>query len=214
MFRTQLIPLLTLSNSIINSYTLILLSTLGTTFEKVYHFSPSISGITYLGMMVGLLVSELTLGLFSDTYATRKACRRPKGIAKLEDCLSPLILGTLLLPAGLLLYGWTLEQQTMWLPPVVGSGLVAFAAMYSYIPVQIYVVDLYTLNAASATGAMSIVRSAIAAIVPLGANPLYKRVGYGWAYTLVAGLAVLFIDVGVVLVRKGERIRRLDSPVA
>ena len=66
----------------------------------------------------------------------------------------------------------------MWLAPVVGSGLVAFAAMYSYIPVQIYVVDVYTLHAASATGAISIVRSAIAAIVPLGADPLYQRLGY------------------------------------
>ena len=109
MFRTRLIPLLTLSNSIINSYVLILLSTLGTTFEKVYHFSPGISGLAYLGMMVGFLASEITLGLFSDKYATRKAHRRPEGIAKPEDCLSPLILSTLLFPACLLLYGWTLE---------------------------------------------------------------------------------------------------------
>ena len=153
---------------------LILLSTLGTTFETVYSFSPGISGLAYLGIMVGFLVSEVTLGLFLDTYATRKARRRLEGIAKPEDCLSPLILGTLLLPAGLLSYGWTLEQQTMWLAPVVGSGLVAFAAMYSYIPMQIYVVDVYTVHAASATSAMSIIRSAVTAIVPLGADPLYK----------------------------------------
>jgi len=213
MFRTRLIPLFTLYTSIINSYLLILLSTLGTTFETVYGFSPGTSGLAYLGMMVGFLVSELTLGLFSDTYATRRARRRPEGIAKPEDCLPPLVLGALLLPASLLLYGWTLEQQTMWLAPVVGSGLVAFAAMYSYIPVQIYVVEVYTLHAASATGAMSIVRSAIAAVVPLGADPLYKQLGYGWGFTLLAGLAVPFIGIGVVLVRKGERIRRLDSPV-
>lgn len=213
MFRTRLIPVFTLYTSIINSYLLILLSTLGSTFETVYGFSSGISGLAYLGMMVGFLISEVTLGLFSDTYARRKARRHPEGIAKPEDCLPPLILGALLLPASLLLYGWTLEQQTMWLAPVVGSGLVAFAAMYSYIPVQIYVVDVYTLHTASAIGAMSIVRSAIAAIVPLGADPLYKRLGYGWGYTLLASLAVPFIGIGVVLVRKGEQIRRLDSPV-
>ena len=213
MFRTRLIPLLTLENLIINSYILILLSTLGTTFETVYRFSPGASGLAYMGMLVGFLASELTLGLFLDTYATRKA-RRPEGTAKPEDRLPPVIFGSLLLPASLLLYGWTLEQRTMWLAPVVGSGLVAFAAMYAYIPVQIYVVDVYTLHTASATGAMAIVRSAVAAVVPLGADPLYRRLGYGWGYTLLAGLAVPFIGVGVVLVTMGERIRKIDRPVA
>lgn len=213
IFQTRLIPLFTLYTSIINSYLLVLLSTLGTTFEAVYGFSPGTSGLAYLGMLVGFLGSELTLGLFSDAYATRKARRRPGGVAKPEDHLPPLLFGSLLLPASLLLYGWTLQQQTMWLAPVVGSGLVAFAAMYSYIPVQIYVVDVYTLHAASATGAMTIIRSAIAAVVPLGADPLYSRLGYGWGYTLLAGLAVPFIGFGMVLVKYGERIRRLDSPV-
>lgn len=180
MFRTRLIPLLTLYNLVINSYLLILLSTLGTTFETIYDFSPGASGLAYMGMMVGFLASELTLGLFLDTYATRKARRRPEGTAVPEDRLPPVIFGSLFLPAGLLLYGWTLEQRTMWLAPVVGSGLVAFMAMYSNIPVQIYVVDIYTLHTASATGAMSIVRSAVAAVVPLGADPLYRRLGYGW----------------------------------
>ena len=95
---------------------------------------------------------------------------------------------------------------------MVGSALVAFAAMYSYIPVQIYVIDVYTLHAASATGAMSIIRSAISAVVPLGADPLYDRLGYGWGFTLLAGLAVPFIGIGVVLVQKGGAIRRLDAP--
>lgn len=133
--RTRLIPLFTLYISITNSYLLILLATLGTTFETVYDFSPGVSGLAYLGMMVGFLISKLSLGLFSDSYATRKARRGTDSVAKAEDRLPPLILGALLLPASLPLYGWTLQHRTMWLAPVVGSGLVAFAAMYSYIPV-------------------------------------------------------------------------------
>jgi hypothetical protein len=213
IFHTRLIPLFTLYTSILNSYLFILLSTLGTTFEAQYDFSPGKSGLSYLGMAVGFVLSELTLGLFSDAYARRQARIRPNGIATPEDHLPPLIIGAILLPAALLLYGWTLERQTLWLAPIVGSGLVAFATMYSYIPVQIYTIDVYTLHAASATGAMSIIRSAISALVPLGANPLHTHLGYGWGYTLLAGLATPFIGLGVLLVRYGERIRKLDSPV-
>ena len=213
IFHTRLIPICTIFTSLVNAYLYILLSTLGTTFEHVYSFSPGQSGLAYLGMMVGFVLSELTLGYISDAYASRKARNRPEGVSKPEDRLPPLLFGSLLLPATLLMYGWTLDRETMWLGPVVGSGLVAFVSMHSYIPVQIYVVEVYTLHTASATGAMSIVRSAFAAVLPLAADPLYARLGYGWTYTLLAGLAAPFFGVAVLLVGQGSRIRLKDAPV-
>lgn len=213
MLHSRLIFLFTLYTSILNSYLYILLSTLGTTFQTVYNFSMGSSGLAYLGMMAGFVVSQITLGVFSDVYANRQARRRADAKIKPEDRLPPLILGASLLPGALLLYGWTLDKHTPWIAPVVGSALVALAAMYSYIPVQIYVVDVYPLHTASATGAMSIIRSAISAVVPLGADPLYARLGYGWGYTLLAGVALPFIVFGVVLVKWGERIRKREAAV-
>jgi len=213
IFQTRLIPVFTLYTSILTSYLAILLTTLGTTFESLYGFSPGSSGLAYMGMTVGYAVSEISLGYFSDAYAARKAQRRLDGIRLPEDHLSPLIVGALLFPGSLLMYGWTLEEHTMWLAPTVASGMIAFATMYSYIPVQIYIVQVYTLHTASAMGAMAIIRSFITACVPLGAAPMYARLGYGWSYTLLAGLALPFIGFGIVLVRWGERIRSLDSTV-
>ena len=60
---------------------------------------------------------------------------------------------------------------------------------------------------------MTISRSAIAAVVPLGADPLHVLWLYGWGYTLLAWLAILFLGIGVVLVTKGERIRKFESAV-
>jgi MFS family permease len=125
--------------------------------------------IDSLGPIIGGY-SQITLGVFSDLYANQQARRRADTKLKPEDCPPPLILGAVLLPGALLSYGWTLEKHTMWIAPIIGSSLVALAAMYSYIPVQIYVVDVYPLHTASATGAMSIIRSAISAVVPLGAD--------------------------------------------
>ncbi|CRG90253.1 putative transporter C1529,01 [Talaromyces islandicus] len=216
IFRSRLILLFTLYTSILNSYLYILLSTLGTTFQTVYGFSAGSSGLAYLGMMTGFVLSQVTLGIFSDLYANRQAQRRGSTDAKIrpEDRLPPLILGAVLLPCALLLYGWTLAKHTAWIAPIIGSGLVALAAMYSYIPVQIYVVDVYPLHTASATGAMSIIRSAISAVVPLGAGPLYARLGYGWGLTLLAGLALPFIVLGAVLVRWGEQIRAKEAVIS
>lgn len=213
ILHSRLILLFTLYTSILNSTLWILLSTLGTTFQTVYHFSTGASGLTYLGMMAGFVLSQITLGVLSDLYTNRQARRRQNGDITPEDRLPPLIIGSILLPCALLLYGWTLEKHTMWIVPIIGSALVAFAAMYSYIPVQIYIVDAYTLHTASATGVMSIIRSVISAVVPLGADPLYARLGYGWGYTLFAGLTLPFIALGVAPVRWGERIRKRDTAV-
>lgn len=213
IFKTRLIPLFTLYTSIVNSYLLILFSTFGTTFEAFYDFSTGESGLAYLGMTIGFLLSEIALGLFSDAHVARRARRRPGGVKKPEDHLYPLAYGSMLLPASLLLYGWALERKFMWLGPVVGSGLVAVASMLSYIPVGVYVVELYTLHTASVMGSMSVIRSVIAAIVPLGADPLYARLGYGWGYTVLALVSVPFIGIGMGLVALGERIRKLDASV-
>lgn len=125
-----MIPIFTLYTSIVNSHLFILLSTLGTIYEAIYDFSPSKSGLAYLGMMVGFLISELMLGLFWDVYATRRAHRRAERVMKPEDRVTPLIFGLLLLPISLLLYGWMMEHRTLWLAPVVGSVHICHRCIY------------------------------------------------------------------------------------
>ena len=222
LVRTRLVPLFALYTSILNSYLAILLATLGTTFESVYDFSPTASGLAYLGMFTGFLLAEFSMGWLSDALLARHRRRRSSRSedgdrgneeASPEARLPPMLLGAALLPPALLLYGWTLKYQLQWMAPIVGSGLVAFTTMYCYIPVQVYIMDVYTLHAASATGAMSIVRSAISAVVPLGADPLYARLGYGWGFTLLAAIAIPFFFIGMWLVRSGKRIRDADRAV-
>ena len=207
LFRTRLIPLFTLYTSVVNSYLAILFATLGSTFETVYHFSSGASGLAYLGMLLGFLAAQLSIGILSDALIKRRANSTP------EDRLTPLTIGATILPGALLLYGWSIEKELHWVVPIAGSALAAFATMYSYIPVSIYVVEVYTLHTASATGVMTIIRSAISAVVPLAAEPLYARLGYGWGYTLLAGLAAPFIWIAVVLIRWGEQIRERDKAV-
>ena len=70
-----------------------------------------------------------------------------------------------------------------------------------------YLIDTYTLFAASANGACTIIRSLAAALIPMGANPLYNDLGYGWGSSLLAFIALGFVPVAVLLINYGERIR-------
>ena len=70
-----------------------------------------------------------------------------------------------------------------------------------------YLVDTFTLFAASANGACTIIRSLCAALIPLGAPKLYESLGYWWGNSLLAFIALGFVPIAVLLMKYGERIR-------
>ena len=79
--------------------------------------------------------------------------------------------------------------------------------MFSFLPVQMYLVDTFTVFAASAIAANVVVRSIFAAVVPLGATRLYAELGIGWGNSLLAFIALAFLPIPFLLIRYGERIR-------
>lgn len=68
---------------------------------------------------------------------------------------------------------------------IIGTTFVAIGVLYTYLPVQLYLVDTYTVFAASANGACTIVRSIFQALLPLCANPLYSQLSYGWGNSVL-----------------------------
>lgn len=205
LFLTPIVPLLGLYTAITNSYATICFATVGTIFEDEYGFSPGQSGMAYFGLTGGFIFCQLTLGHFSDQYIKRIAARQ--GCTTPEDRLPPILIGAALLPIGLFWYGWSLEAHTHWIVPIVGSAFIAMGILYTYLPVQMYLVDSYTVYAASATGACTIIRSLCGALIPLSANPLFERLGYGWGNSLLAFIALGGVPVAMVLFRYGNRIR-------
>ena len=90
---------------------------------------------------------------------------------------------------------------------ILGTVLAAAGAMYSYVPVQVYVVDAFGPYTASANAALGIIRSIASALVPLAVNPMYRRLGYGWGNTLLAFLALPFVPFAWFLWKRGGGIR-------
>lgn len=73
--------------------------------------------------------------------------------------------------------------------------------------IQAYSVDAFTIFAASALAANAIVRSVMAAVLPLAAPKMYESLGYGWGNSLLAFLALAMVPVPLFLMKYGERMR-------
>lgn len=79
---------------------------------------------------------------------------------------------------------------------------------------QTYLVDTYTLYAASALAAVSVLRSLAAFGFPLFAPYIYKSLGYGWGNIVLAFISIgIGIPAPVFLWRLGEKLRKA-SPYA
>lgn len=77
--------------------------------------------------------------------------------------------------------------------------------------IQTYLVDAFTIFAASALAGNMMVRSVMASVLPLAAPQMYARLGYGWGNSLLAFLALAMIPVPALLMIYGERMRKWNA---
>ena len=121
---------------------------------------------------------------------------------------------SILLPIGLFIYGWTAEYHTHWIGPNIGAALIAAGVIMGFQCTQTYIVDAYTLYAASAVGAATTLRSLAGFGFPLFAPYLYKALGLGWGNSLLGFIALgIGIPAPFLLWKYGEALRK-RSPFA
>lgn len=110
------------------------------------------------------------------------------------------------------MYGWS-TYQTHWIVPAIALGLIGYAIMVVVTAVSIYVTDSYAGFAASAIAAVAFGENTFAAFLPLAAKPMYVRLGYQWASSLLAFVAVALTLAPVVLLWKGRTIRAKSKAI-
>ena len=80
-------------------------------------------------------------------------------------------------------------------------------------PIQSYLVDAFTLHAASAMAANTVLRSIFGALLPLTGRRMFDALGLGWGSSVLALIALAMCPLPWLFLRFGERIRR-SYPVA
>ena len=205
IIRSPIVLILSLENAIAYAYMYLLFTTFTTIYKGQYGFNTGEAGLAYLGPGVGFIIGQIALSFFSDPYIKRQKAKR--GEYKPEDRLPPLAAGTLLVPIGLFWYGWAAQAHTHWTIPIVGTGLIGIGIMFIWLPIQMYLVDAYTLYAASAIAANTVIRSIFGTCIPLAGPALYARLGLGWGNSLLGFIALAFAPFSLLILKYGEKIR-------
>jgi MFS family permease len=206
IFRSPIVLILSIFGSIVYSYMYLLFTTFTSVFEDNYGFNAGEAGLAYLGLGVGFIIGQFGIGTVTDGYLSKQKAKY--GESRPEDRLPLLFVGSFFVPAGLFWYGWTAEYHTHWIVPIIGTSLCGIGIIAVVLPVQMYLVDAYTLYAASAIAASTVVRSIFGVTVPLAGPALYERLGLGWGNSLLAFLALTTAPCSLLLIKYGERIRK------
>jgi len=174
-------------------------------FVGIYGFSLGKLGLTFLGILFGALITLPPFFWYIHKYQEPQF--NENGEIKPELRLRPAFVGGFFIPVCLFWFGWSARQSIHWIMPVIGSGFFAVGAFLLFNSVLGYLGDAYPKYVASVYAGNDLVRSAFGAAFPLFANAMYKRLGIGWASSLLGFLSIVFIPIPFVLFYYGERIR-------
>jgi len=222
LLLSPIVFLLSLYMAIVYGYLYLLFTTFPRIFQGQYGFSNGSVGLVYIGVGVGSFFGLIFTAAVSDRQVQILA-KRYGGAAKPEYRLPAMILGAFIIPIGLFLYGWSAEKKLHWFLPVLGTAFLGaglFIIMVlpqillsrSYancekMPAAVYLVDAYTIHAASAAAAATVFRSLLGAFLPLAGGKMYDSLGVGWGTSVMAFIAVAFIPVPFLFFKYGQRIR-------
>ena len=167
----------------------LVLSTFPVLWTTKYHESVGIGGLNYISLAVGFFLgTQISAPLNDRIY--RRLTRRNNGAGQPEFRVPIMVPGSVLVPAGLFIYGWTAQYQVHWIVPNIGAAIFSAGTIVGFQCIQTYLVDAYTRWAASAIGAATVLRSLAGFGFPLFAPYMYNALDYGWGNSLLGFIAV------------------------
>jgi DHA1 family multidrug resistance protein-like MFS transporter len=133
------------------------------------------------------------------------------GLRAQEHRLIPAIVGSVLLPIGLFIFGWTARPNVHWIVPLIGVVIFVMGTFFIFQSIFIYVPLSYPKYAASLFAGNALCRSAMAAGSILYARPLFINLGIAKGVTVLAGLSTLGIVGMIAIYLTGAKLRAMSK---
>jgi MFS family permease len=193
------------------SYGVVFLSTQSVTqvFMENYGFLEYQTGLIQASVVTGEVLG-FAVCLFQNAWYARAVRSNPErseadlSEVRLYASIPASFIG---LAGGLFWYGWTSNPNLPWILPAIGLALTGFGVTIVMQGIMMYVTDAYAKYAASASAAVCFGENMFAAFLPLAAQSMYTNLGFQWASSLLAFIALLLSMAPIILVLKGRHIR-------
>ncbi|PGH12054.1 hypothetical protein AJ80_06873 [Polytolypa hystricis UAMH7299] len=172
-------------------------------YNEIRGWDVGIGGLAFMGIAVGMIV-----GLVYAIYDNKRYMKLFLAqTATAESRLPPAIVGAIVLPVGMFAFAWTTYPSIHWSVSIILSAPFGLGGVLVILPMVNYLIDSYTIYAASVLAAAAIFRSIIGAVFPLFTTQMYKSLGIHWASSVPAFLTLACMPFPFIMYRYGAPLR-------
>ncbi|KAK6834298.1 Major facilitator superfamily domain- general substrate transporter [Apiospora arundinis] len=205
LFREPIVLLTALYMAIVYGTLYMMFAAFPIVFRQQRHWSAGVSGLAFLGVLVGMMASVSYSMYDNKRYA--RVSEAHGGNAPPEARLPPAIIGSVLLPIGLFWFAWTNGLDVHWIVPIIASGFFGAGLVLVFLSLMNYLVDSYVVYAASVLASNAVLRSLLGAAFPLFTTDMYRNLGIHWASTIPAFLSLACVPFPFLFWKYGAGIR-------
>lgn len=146
-------------------------------YQRDRGWSEGVGGLAFLGITSGILIGLLYMILDNRRYLRLMKVHRPGGLPPAEARLPPVIVGSIALPIGIFWFSWTNGPSIHWIVSIIGAAPFGFGMVLVFIGCLTYLIDSYTVYAASVLAGGAMLRSFFATAFPLFTAQMYDNLG-------------------------------------
>ncbi|CUM55113.1 uncharacterized protein AC631_03445 [Debaryomyces fabryi] len=175
-------------------------------FQQTYNFEPWECGLCFIGAFIGSLLGIFAGGTIVDWWVDFMA-KRNNGIKEPEMRLPPIILGGILTPVALVLYGVGIEKSLHWIVPTLGLSLLNFSLTQATNISLVYTIDCYRPIVGEITVTQLAFKSLFGFMLSFYTNPWVDNFGYAKAYGEMAAIAGILFVLSIPIYIWGKKMR-------
>ncbi|PLB46347.1 MFS general substrate transporter [Aspergillus steynii IBT 23096] len=205
LIREPIVLLLSIYLSIIYGILYLLFAAYPIVYQQGRGWSEGIGSLPFVGILVGILFA--VVATFPMYFRYKKKVLAIQGRVPPEARLPDSFIAALALPAGLFWFAWTNSPSVHYMASIAAGVPFGYGMVMVFLPVLNYLIDAYTIYAASVLAANAALRSIFGAVFPLFTTYMYRDLGIHWASSIPAFLAVVCVPMPFLFYRYGAAIR-------
>jgi len=208
LFCEPIVLLLSLYHAIIYGILYMLFGAFPIVYRQGRGWNEGVSGLPFIAVAIGVLLAIVYVIVYDSKQYTKKVIASGVGYTTPEARLPMCIVGGIVLPIGLFWFAWTNSPSVPWAASVVASIPFGFGMVLIFLSIINYLIDSYTIFAASVLAGNGIIRSIVGAAFPLFTKQMYDGLGIHWASSIPGFLALACIPLPFIFYRYGPAIRK------
>lgn len=174
-------------------------------YQQGRGWSEGIGSLPFVGILVGIIFS--VVATFPMYFRYKKKVLSIRGRVPPEARLPDSFIAAIALPVGLFWFAWTNSPSVHYMASIAAGVPFGYGMVMVFLPVLNYLIDAYTIYAASVLAANAALRSIFGAVFPLFTTYMYQDLGIHWASSIPAFLAVVCVPMPFLFYRYGAAIR-------